>query len=78
MTENEDGAQWSDLTDDGEVIGFSRQVAAQVCIVVKLLVFDLPFYFADQLKEDNVMRLGVRGFGFTDLPGPRVLDPPDR
>ena len=78
MTENEDGAQWSDLTDDGEVIGFSRQVADQVCIVVKLLVFDLPFYFADQLKEDNVMRFGVRGFGFTDVPGPQGPGSPDR
>jgi hypothetical protein len=66
MTDREDDAPWSDLTDDGEVVGFSRQVADQVCIVVKLPVFDLPFYFAERLREDNVMRFGVRGFGFTD------------
>jgi hypothetical protein len=35
--------------------------------VVKLEVWDVPFYFAEQLREDNVMRFGVRGFDITDV-----------
>jgi len=67
MTETEDSRELKDLKLDGEVIGFSRQLSDCVCVVVKVEVWDIPFYFAEQLREDNVMRFGVRGFDITDV-----------
>src|SRR5215471_6055634 len=58
MTKAEDNMQWQELKLDREVIGFSRQLSDCTCIVVKLEVWDLPFYFAEHLQEDNVMRFG--------------------
>jgi hypothetical protein len=54
------------VTLDGQLIGFSRQLSDCGCVVVKLEVWDIPFYFAEHLREDNVMRFGVRGFDITD------------
>jgi hypothetical protein len=72
MTDMESGAEWRGLTTDREIIGFSRQITDRVCVVVKLPGFDLPFYFAEHLQEDNVMRFGVRGFDFTDFSRPQA------
>jgi hypothetical protein len=66
MRADDDHMPWQALKLDGEVVGFSRQISDRVCVVVKLPVWELPFYFAEHLKEDNVMRFGVRGFGITD------------
>ena len=67
MTKKEDSGEWKDVKLDGEVIGFSRQLSDCVCVLVKIEVWDIPFYFAEQLQEDNVMRFGVRGFDITDV-----------
>ena len=71
MIDMESGAEWRELMADGEVIGFSRQITERECVVVKLREFDLPFYFAEHLQEDTVMRFGVRGFDFSDVPKPQ-------
>jgi hypothetical protein len=57
-----DPREWKDLVVEGEVIGLSRQLSDQLCILVKLEVLEVPFYFAERLQEDNVMRFGIRGF----------------
>lgn len=67
MTKTEDSREWKDLKLDGEMIGFSRQLSDSLSVVVKLEVWDIPFYFAEHLREDNVMRFGVRGFDITDV-----------
>ena len=69
MSQADDAMEWKELKLDGEAIGFSRQISDCVCVVVKFPVWDLPFHFAEQLKEDNVMRFGVRGFDITDVGG---------
>jgi len=66
MRKADDRISLQALKRDGEVVGFSRQINDRVCVVVKLPVGNLPFYFAEHLKEDNVMRFGVRGFDITD------------
>ena len=78
MNQMEDGTAWRELTVDGEAIGFARQSTDKVCVVVKLPVDDLPFYFAEHLQEDNVMRFGVRGYDFTDVRNPRDRGSSDR